>query len=60
MKLIKLTEEEEKNFPTVAAYNLQQITEAVEKLQKDGLTRQQALTNLDLDLEQIQIQATGQ
>ena len=61
VKIIELTEEEKKAFPTVAAYNLNQIAEAVDKLTKDGaMTRWQALTNLDLDLEQINLQATGE
>ena len=60
VKIIELTEKEKESFPTVAAYNLNQIAVAVEKLMKDGQTRTQALTNLDMDLEQIQLQATGE
>jgi hypothetical protein len=60
VKIIELTEEEKENFPTVASYNLNQIAIAVEKLMEDGQTRTQALTNLDIDLEQIQLQATGE
>ena len=59
VKIIELTEEEKKSFPTVAAYNLNQIAVAVEKLEKMGINRTQALTNLELDLEQIDLQATG-
>ena len=60
VKIIELTDEEKKAFPTVAAYNLNQIAEAVDKLMEERQTRTQALTNLDLDLEQMKLQATGE
>jgi hypothetical protein len=54
-----LTKEEKVNFPTLAQYHPTMLGKAVGTLMKQGLTKQQALVNLEMDLAEREQLADG-
>ena len=54
-----LTEQEKVNFPTLAKYPASMLGKAVAKLLSQGLTKEQAMVNLEQDLAELEQRSTG-